>query len=62
MASRNLHNVSRAIAGRKLHDTEPVAARIEAHRLGVDRNRGADVARQVRKIASVPTDGHKIIL
>jgi hypothetical protein len=58
IAGRNLHDVGRAVAGRQLHDAEPITPRVETHRLGVDRDRGTGVARQVGKIAVVLTDGH----
>ena len=58
LLGRNLHDIGRAVAGRKLHHAEPVAPRIETHRLGVDRDGGARVAREVGKIAAVLTDGH----
>jgi hypothetical protein len=53
----DLHHIGRAVAGRELHHAEPVAMRIEPHRLGVDRDRAA-VARQVGQIAAVQADGH----
>ena len=58
LLGRNLHDVGRAVAGRKLHHAEPVAPRVEAHRFGVDRDRGTGVARQVGKIAAMQADGH----
>ena len=55
---RDLHHVGGAVAGRKLHDAQPVAADIETHGLGVDRDRAALVAGEVRQIAAVQADGH----
>ena len=54
----DLHHVGGAVAGRKLHQTQPVAAKIESHRLGVDRDRAA-IARDVRQVAAVLADGHE---
>ena len=57
-ARRDLHHVGGAVAGRKLHDAQPVAADIETHGLGVDRDRADLVAGEVRQIAAVQADGH----
>ena len=53
----HLNDVRDAVAGRELHDAEPVTMRIEPHRLRVDRDRTA-VARQVGQIPAVQPDGH----
>ena len=57
LAQWDLHDVGGAVAGRKLHQAEPVAARIEPHGLGVDRDRAA-VAREIGQIAAMQADGH----
>ena len=44
-SARDLHDIGGAIARRKLHDAEPIAVRIEAHGLGVDRHRALVGAR-----------------
>src|ERR1700716_2145415 len=56
-ARRNLHHVGGAVAGRELHHAQPVAARVEPHGLGIDRDR-AGVAREVGQIAAMLADGH----
>src|SRR5262249_49185345 len=55
----DLHHVGRAVARRELHHAEPVARRLEAHGLGVDRNR-AGVARKVGQVAAMQADGHAV--
>src|ERR1700688_2890556 len=54
---RDLHHVGRPVAGRELHHAEPVALRVEAHGLGVDRNR-ALVGGEVWQVAAMQADGH----
>ena len=57
LPGRDLHDVRRAVAGRKLHHAQPVAMRVETHGLGIDRNR-AFVGREVGKIAAMQANGH----
>src|SRR3972149_10909004 len=56
-AGRNLDHVGRAIAGGELHHARPVAARIDPHRLRVDRHRPA-IAGRVRQVTAMQADGH----
>ena len=56
----DLHHVGGAVAGRELHDAEPVAVRVETHGLGVDRHR-ALVGAEVGQIAAMQADGHSVI-
>ncbi|MDT4877494.1 hypothetical protein FQZ97_1130150 [compost metagenome] len=53
----DLHDVGAAIAGRELHDAEPVTMRIEPHGLGIDGDLAA-IARKIRQVAAVQSDGH----
>ena len=48
-AGGELHEMGVAVAARELHQAQPVAMRVEPHRLGVDRHRLAefDALRQV---------------
>src|SRR3974377_2338403 len=57
-ASRNLHHIGRAVAGRDLHDAQAAATMVEPHGLGVDRHGGDLIARQIRQIAAMQADGH----
>jgi hypothetical protein len=57
----NLHHVGTAIAGRQLHHAEPVAARIQPHRFGVDRHLPR-VAREVGQVAPMQSNGHGWVL
>jgi len=61
LAARDLDHVGGAVARRHLHHAQPVAVRIEAHGLGVDRRR-TGVARKVlvRQVATVQADGHDV--
>ena len=51
-----LHQVRVAVAGRELHQAEPVAMRIEAHGLGIDRDDGAE-GQAFRQVVPVQMDG-----
>ncbi len=51
-----LHQMRVAVAGGELHQAEPVAMRIEAHRLGIDRDDRAEVE-AVRQVVPVQVDG-----
>src|SRR6185312_16725759 len=42
-ARGELHQMRDTVAGRELHQTEPVAMRVETHRFGVDGDAGAEV-------------------
>ncbi len=46
-----LHEMGVAVPGRELNQTQPVAMRIEAHRLGVDRNHPAEIDRLGQVVA-----------
>jgi hypothetical protein len=52
---RNADDVHAAVAGRELHQAEPVAARLQPHRLGVDGHEIA-IGREVAEIAVMNTD------
>ena len=47
---RELDQMGVAVAGRQLHQAQPVAMRVEPHRLGVDRDRRTE-GEALRKIA-----------
>ena len=51
-----LHQVRLAVAGGKLHQAEPVAVRLQAHRLGIDRDHGAE-RQALRQVVPVQMDG-----
>src|SRR5690606_26634901 len=53
----DLHHIGAAVAGRKLHHAEPVAMRVEAHGLGVDRHL-AVVIGKIGQVAAMHSDGH----
>src|ERR1700749_1452374 len=54
---RELHEMRVPIAGRQLHEAQPVAMRIEAHRLGIDRNNRSEVE-PFRQITAIKSIGH----
>ncbi len=58
IVERDLHDIGAAIAGRELHDAEPVAMRIEPHGLGIDRHLAAGIVAEVRQVAAMQSDGH----
>ena len=41
-AGGELHEMGVAVAARELHEAQPVAVRVEPHRLGIDRDRIAE--------------------
>ncbi len=43
MRPPELHQMTVAVAGRELHEAQPVAMRMQAHRLGVDGDDGAEI-------------------
>jgi hypothetical protein len=52
-----LHQMGVPVAGRKLHQAQPVARRLEAHGLGVDSHGGPEIERR-RKVSLVELDCH----
>ena len=52
----DLHHVRGAVSGGKLHQTQPVAMRIEAHRFGVDGHDGTE-RKGLGQIVPVQVDG-----
>ena len=52
-----LHEMAHAIAGRELHQAQPVAMRVQSHRLGVDGDGGAKVD-AFRQIAAMKMGAH----
>ncbi len=55
---RDLDDIGTAVAVRHLHHAEPVAMRMEAHGLGIDRYR-VGVARNIGQVAAMQADGHE---
>jgi hypothetical protein len=55
-AERDLDQMADAIAGRQLHQAEPVAMGIETHGFGVDGHRGAEIE-AFRQIALMQMNG-----
>jgi hypothetical protein len=56
---RDLNHIGAAVAVRQLHHAKPVAMRIEAHGLGIDRHR-VGVAGEVGQVATVQAYGHEM--
>src|SRR5882757_1300125 len=54
----DLNDIGAAVAVRHLHHAEPVAMRMQAHGLGVDRYR-VGVARNIGQVAAMQADGHE---
>ena len=57
-ACGELHQVTDAVAGRELRQTQAVAMRIEAHRLGVDGDAPAEIEAR-GKVAVMKVDAHR---
>ena len=53
---QQLHEVRDPVACRQLHQAEPVAMRVQAHRLGIDRDDGAE-QQTLRQIVTMEMDG-----
>ena len=55
VARRDLHEIGIPVAARELHEAEPVAMRVEAERLGVDREHraGLVIGRQIAVMKAV---------
>src|SRR5437016_125624 len=56
---RDLHHVGAAVAVRQLHHAKPVAMRIKAHGLGIDRHRSGVVG-QIGQVAAMQAYGHGV--
>src|ERR1700687_2215658 len=54
----DLHHVGAAVAVRQLHHAEPVAMRVQPHRLGIDRHL-VGVAGEIWQIAAMQAYGHE---
>ena len=54
---RELHEMRVPIAGRELDEAQPVAMRVEPHRLGVDRNNRSEVE-PFGQITAIKSIGH----
>jgi hypothetical protein len=57
VAGLKLHQMRVAVAGGKLHQAQPIAMRIEAHRLGIDGDRRTEFD-PVGEIAAMKMIGH----
>jgi hypothetical protein len=61
LAGHELHEVAVAVAGRKLREAEPVAQRVETHRLGIDGDARTEIDTGW-KIALMKMDRHVLPL